>query len=31
MYYDQEPEILLFGKWSADDVNVSDLSLTVRP
>ncbi|KAA0198368.1 Ribosomal protein S5a [Fasciolopsis buskii] len=28
MYYDQEPEILLFGKWSADDVNVSDLSLT---
>lgn len=24
------PEIKLFGKWSTDDVQVSDISLTVR-
>lgn len=23
------PEILLFGRWSSDDVQVSDISLTV--
>ncbi|KAG5447515.1 40S ribosomal protein S5-1 [Clonorchis sinensis] len=27
-YLDTEPEIRLFGKWSADEVSVSDLSLT---
>ncbi|OON16193.1 ribosomal protein S7 [Opisthorchis viverrini] len=29
-YLDTEPEIRLFGKWSADEVSVSDLSLTVK-
>lgn len=24
------PEVKLFGKWSTDDVQVSDISLTVR-
>lgn len=27
----ETPDIKLFGKWSTDDVQISDISLQVRP